>query len=142
MQRYQAPILASTDGGFIVPAECLGFDLSDWELLAKLVYAEARGEPFWGQVAVAAVVLNRLGHPDFPRTVREIIYQPGQFQVVANNTISQVPNNLAYQAVREALEGVDPSDGSLFFWNPAKVSSTNWVWTRAIKLRLGNHVFA
>lgn len=135
-------VLPSLEGGFFVPAECRQFDLDDWQLLAQLVYAEARGEPFWGQVAVAAVVLNRLINPDFPSTVSEIIFQAGQFQVVANKTIHNTPNNLAYQAVREALEGVDPTEGALFFWNPAKVSPTSWVWTRQIKQRIGDHVFA
>lgn len=139
---YQTSVLPSLEGGFLVPGECAGFDPADWQLLAQLVYAEARGEPFWGQVAVAAVVLNRLVHPDFPSTVREIIFQPRQFQVVANKTIHNTPDNLAYQAVREALEGVDPTEGALFFWNPAKVSPTSWVWTRTIKQRIANHVFA
>ncbi|HHY14653.1 MAG TPA: hypothetical protein GX521_01115 [Firmicutes bacterium] len=139
---YQTPVLPSVEGGFLVPAECAHFDAADWRLLAQLVYAEARGEPFWGQVAVAAVVLNRLAHPDFPATIREIIFQPSQFQVVANKTIHNTPDNLAYLAVREALEGVDPTEGALFFWNPAKVPPTSWVWSRTIKQRIANHVFA
>lgn len=141
MER-QTPILPSLEGGFFVPSECTRFDLTDWQLMAQLVYAEARGEPFWGRVAVAAVILNRLAHPDFPSTVREIIFQPGQFQVVANKTIYSTPDNLAYLAVREALEGTDPTDGALFFWNPVKVSPTSWVWTRPVKQRIANHVFA
>ncbi|MDI9441758.1 MAG: hypothetical protein GX101_07980 [Firmicutes bacterium] len=138
----QSRILPSQEGGFFIPAECAHFDLEDWQLLAQLVYAEARGEPFWGQVAVAAVVLNRVKHPDFPSTVREVIFQPRQFEPVDNKAIYNAPNNLAYQAVQEALEGQDPTDGALFFWNPAKVSPKSWVWTRQVKLRLGNHVFA
>jgi N-acetylmuramoyl-L-alanine amidase len=143
MSEIRSVILPSLEGGFFVPAsEYTPEQLEDWKLLAHLVYAEARGEPFWGQVAVAAVALNRLEHPDFPNTIYEIIFQPRQFEVVANGSIYQTPNNLAYQAVREALEGQDPTDGSLFFWNPQKVGPRSWVWTRTVKLQIGNHVFA
>lgn len=135
--------LPSLEGGFLVPTgEFTPEQIDDWQLLARLVYAEARGEPFWGQVAVAAVALNRLRHPDFPNTIYEIIFQPRQFETVDNGSIYQTPNNLAYQAAREALEGQDPTDGALFFWNPVKVSPRSWVWTRTVKLRIGNHVFA
>lgn len=136
-------LLPSLEGGFLVPeGEFSPEEIKDWQLLAQLVYAEARGEPFWGQVAVAAVALNRLKHPDFPKSIYEIIFQPRQFEVVANGSIYQIPNNLAHQAVREALAGQDPTDGALFFWNPLKVGPNSWVWTRSVKLQIGNHVFA
>lgn len=135
--------LPSLEGEFFVPkGETFGKTVEEWQLLGQLVYSEARGEPFWGQVAVAAVILNRLEHPDFPPSISGIIFQPGQFEVVANGTIYQTPNNLAYHAVREALAGVDPTEGSMFFWNPAKVGPKSWVWTKPIKLKIGNHVFA
>lgn len=135
--------LPSQEGGYFVPETDFSAEqLEDWQLLAQLVYAEARGEPFWGQVAVAAVALNRLQHPDFPKSISEIVFQPRQFEVVANGTIYQTPNNLAYQAVREAFAGQDPTAGALFFWNPQKVAATSWVWTRQIKTQIGNHVFA
>lgn len=135
--------LPSVEGGFVLPeGEYTQQDLEDLALLARLVYAEARGEPYQGQVAVAAILLNRVAHPEFPKTVRAAIYQPGQFEVVANGTINQLPNNLAYQAALDAWRGNDPTDGALFFWNPRKVPATSWVWTRQIKLQIGDHVFA
>ena len=109
--------------------------------MARLVYAEARGEPFEGQVAVAAVLLNRVRHPEFPNSVAGAVYQPGQFEPVANGSINQIPNNLAYLAVLEAWgERIPPMEPS--FWNPRKVPASSWVWTRQVKLQIGNHVFA
>jgi N-acetylmuramoyl-L-alanine amidase len=137
------PILPSVEGGFVLPEdEYSHHDLEDIALLARLVFAEARGEPFEGQIAVAAVVLNRLEHPGFPDTVREVIYQPRQFEPVANGAINQTPDNLAYLAVMEARAGIDPTDGSVFFWNPRKVPASSWVWTLKVKLQIGDHVFA
>lgn len=137
------PILPSLEGGFVLPeGEYFQQDLEDIALLARLVFAEARGEPFDGQIAVGAVLLNRLKHPGFPNTVREAIYQPRQFEPVANGTINQTPDNLAYQAVMEARAGVDPTNGSVFFWNPRKVPASSWVWTQTVKLQIGDHVFA
>ena len=137
------PVLPSLEGGFVLPEEEYSQqDLEDIALLARLVFAEARGEPFDGQIAVAAVLLNRLKHPGFPDTVREAIYQPRQFEPVANGTINQTPDNLAYQAVMEARAGVDPTNGSVFFWNPRKVPASSWVWTQTVKLQIGDHVFA
>ncbi len=137
------PVLPSLEGGFVLPEEEYSQqDLEDIALLARLVFAEARGEPFDGQIAVAAVLLNRLKHPGFPNTVRAAIYQPRQFEPVANGTINQTPDNLAYQAVMEARAGVDPTNGSVFFWNPRKVPASSWVWTQTVKLQIGDHVFA
>lgn len=136
------PVLPSLEGGFVLPEEEYSQqDLEDIALLARLVFAEARGEPFDGQIAVAAVLLNRLKHPGFPNTVRAAIYQPRQFEPVANGTINQTPDNLAYQAVMEARAGVDPTNGSVFFWNPRKVPASSWVWTQTVKLQIGDHVF-
>ncbi len=137
------PILPSLEGGFVLPeGEYSQKDLEDIALLARLVFAEARGEPFEGQIAVAAVVLNRLAHPGFPDTVRAVIYQPRQFEPVANGAINQTPDNLAYLAVLEARVGVDPTSGSVFFWNPRKVPASSWVWTQTVKLQIGDHIFA
>lgn len=137
------PILPSLEGGFVLPEDYYSQeDLDDIGLLARLVYAEARGEPFTGQIAVAAVLLNRLQHPGFPDSVRAAVYQPRQFEVVSNGTINQTPNNLAYLAVLEARKGVDPTHGSVFFWNPRKVAPSSWVWTQTVRLQIGNHVFA
>lgn len=115
--------------------------LKDIFLMARLVHAEARGEPYQGQIAVAAVLLNRIDSPDFPNLVHDAVYQSMQFEPVDNGTINMTPNDLAYRAVFEALGGQDPTDGALFFWNPNKVSQTSWVWTRQITCRIGKHVF-
>jgi N-acetylmuramoyl-L-alanine amidase len=137
------PTLPSLEGGFVLPEDTYSQgDLDDITLLAHLVYAEARGEPFIGQIAVAAVLLNRLKHPGFPDTVRAAVYQPHQFEPVANGTIDQTPDNVAYLAVLEAWTGVDPTNGSVFFWNPSKVSAQSWVWTQSVKQQIGDHVFA
>lgn len=142
-ETVDTPILPSLEGGFVLPeGHYSRGDLDDIALLARLVFAEARGEPFVGQVAVAAVLLNRTRDPGFPDSVRAAIYQPRQFETVSNGTINQTPNNLAYLAVLEALAGHDPTNGSLFFWNPRKVPASSWVWTRNVKLQIGEHVFA
>lgn len=106
--------LPSLEGGFVLPeGSYTTQDLQDLALLARLVFAEARGEPFEGQVAVAAVLLNRVRHPEFPNTVAEAVYQPGQFEPVANGSINLTPNNLAYLAVLEAWgERIPPMEPS------------------------------
>src|SRR5690606_18053188 len=101
------------------------------ELLARLVRAEAEGEPYAGKVAVAAVVLNRLEHPDFPDTVTGIVYQPAQFEPVLNGTINKPARPVDRNAVRDALRGWDPSDGALYFFNPAKTGNA-FVWSRPV----------
>ncbi|SMB89352.1 N-acetylmuramoyl-L-alanine amidase [Thermanaeromonas toyohensis ToBE] len=119
----------------------ISYTPEEFDLLARLVYAEARGEPYAGQVAVAAVVLNRLRDGRFPKTIAGVIYEPDAFESVTNGQIWLQPNATAYQAAREALAGKDPSGGALFFWNPATATSP-WVWTRKIIAVIGNHVFA
>lgn len=114
----------------------------DLDLLARVIYAEARGEPFQGQVAVGAVVLNRLKSPEFPNTIRGVIYQSGQFSSVDDGQINLTPNSTSYQAAREALRGNDPSRGALYFYNPDKAKTLWWLSTREITVRIGNHVFA
>ena len=137
------PILPSIEGGFVLPEGIYTKqDLDDINLLARLVFAEARGEPYEGQIAVAAVLLNRVRHPEFPKSISAAVFQPYQFEVVSNGTIYQTPNNLAYQAVLEAQGGNDPANGALFFWNPRKVPASSWVWTRTVTKQIGNHVFA
>ena len=111
-------------------------------LLAKLVMAEARGEPFEGKVAVAAVVLNRTKHPSFPSTVREVIMEPGQFLSVENGMIKIAADEGARMAVEKALWGEDPSGGALFFYNPRKSKALAWWQTRTITAVIGDHNFA
>jgi len=116
------------------------FTKEELTLLARTVYSEARGEPFEGQVAVAAVVLNRLHDPDFPDTVREVIFQPLAFTAVADGQFWLTPNQRAYDAVHYAINGWDPVDGALYYWNPVTATS-RWIWTRDITHRIGQHVF-
>ncbi|MCR4431453.1 MAG: cell wall hydrolase [Tepidanaerobacteraceae bacterium] len=113
----------------------------DYMLLARLVSGEARGEPFPGQVGVAAVILNRAKHPKFPPTVAGVIFQPGAFESVSNGQIwASYPSRSNFNAAREALNGWDPTYGSLYFWNPYKWVSP-WVWTRRVMTQIGRHVF-
>lgn len=111
------------------------------ELLARLVAAEARGEPYAGQVAVAAVILNRVDSSQFPNSISGVAYQPLAFESVSNGLIwRRQPTQEAYNAARDALNGWDPSYGALFFWNPSKPVNP-WIWSRRIVVRIGNHVF-
>jgi len=114
----------------------------DLELLAWVVYAEAGGEPYAGEVAVAAVVLNRVKDPRFPKTIAGVIFEPDAFTCVNDGQFYLNPDATAYQAAREALRGVDPSGRALFYWNPYLVPPNSWVWTRTIITQIGNHVFA
>ncbi|AZO96223.1 spore cortex-lytic enzyme [Halocella sp. SP3-1] len=111
------------------------------EMIARLVHAEARGEPYEGQVAVAAILLNRVDSPSFPNTISGVIYQPLAFESVANGQFNLAPNNDNIRAARSAINGWDPTHGSLFFWNPSKPVN-QWIWSRQIVRRIGSHVFA
>ena len=113
---------------------------SDHRLLSKLVYAEARGEPYKGKVAVAAVVLNRVRSSQFPNTLSGVIYQKAAFSCVSNGSINNTPNADSIRAARDAMNGWDPTGGCLYFFNP---SGTNdkWIRTRTIKTVIGNHHF-
>ncbi|MDB4898011.1 MAG: spore cortex-lytic enzyme precursor [Firmicutes bacterium] len=110
-------------------------------LLARVISAEARGEPYEGQVAVGAVLLNRVSDPRFPSTISGVVYERYAFEAVSNGTIYQPPAATAVRAARDALNGWDPTQGAVFYWNPAKPVS-RWVWSRTIHKRIGNHVFA
>ncbi|HEX3044478.1 MAG TPA: cell wall hydrolase [Bacillota bacterium] len=114
----------------------------DVDLLARLITAEASGEPFSGQVAVASVILNRMKDVKFPATVAGNIFKPNEFESVSNGLIWQrSPSEDAYKAAEAAIKGWDPTYGCKFFFNPAKVHGYSWVWTRRIVERIGNHVF-
>lgn len=111
------------------------------DLLARLVAAEAEGEPYAGQVAVAAVILNRVQSPQFPNSISGVAYQPHAFESVTNGLIWwRTPSAQARNAAIDALNGWDPTYGSTFFWNPSKPVSP-WIWTRTIVTQIGNHVF-
>ena len=109
-------------------------------LLARVVYGEARGEPYTGQVAVAAVVLNRVKSSSFPNTVAGVVYQSGAFDCVSDGQINLTPNQSAYNAARDALNGWDPTYGCLFYYNP-RTATSKWMLSRTVKLNIGNHAF-
>ncbi|MBR1821329.1 MAG: spore cortex-lytic enzyme [Clostridia bacterium] len=114
---------------------------ADHRLLSKLVYAEARGESYKGQVAVAAVVLNRVKSSSFPNTISGVIYQSGAFSCVSNGSINNTPDSTAIRAALDALNGWDPTGGCLYYYNP-KATSDQWIRTRTVKTVIGNHSFA
>lgn len=112
----------------------------DVYLLARIIYGEARGEPYKGQVAIAAVVLNRVESSSFPNTIAGVIYQSGAFDAVSDGQINLAPDQTAIKAARDALNGWDPTNGCLFYYNPATATS-RWMLSRPVLLRIGNHAF-
>lgn len=117
-----------------------GYTDQELQILANAVYGEARGEPYEGQVAVAAVILNRLESPEFPDTISEIIFQPLAFTAVADGQIWLKPNDRAKQAVLDAINGWDPSENALYYFNP-KTATSKWIWTRTQIKQIGEHIF-
>ncbi len=113
---------------------------SDLTLLSKLIYGEARGEPYEGQVAVGAVVLNRVRSSSFPNTISGVIYQSGAFDVVRDGQINLTPNSTAKKAAQDALNGWDPSYGAIYYFNPSTATSA-WIWSRPHVITIGNHRF-
>ena len=113
---------------------------SDLNLLARVVYGEARGEEYVGQVAVAAVVLNRVASPSFPNTIAGVVYQAGAFDCVSDGQINLTPNDTAMRAAEDALNGWDPTYGCLFYYNPRTATSA-WMLSRPVKLVIGQHNF-
>jgi N-acetylmuramoyl-L-alanine amidase len=113
----------------------------DLDLMAHIIYGEARGEPYEGQVAVGAVVLNRVADSRFPNSVAGVVYQPGAFDAVVDGQINLTPNTTAYNAARDALNGWDPSYGCIYYYNPATATS-KWIWSRPIIVKIGKHNFA
>ena len=110
------------------------------ELLARVISAEARGEPYSGQVAVGAVILNRVEHPSFPNTVAGVVYQPGAFTCMTDGQIHQPVADSAYRAARDALNGADPSGGAIYYFNPSTATSA-WIWSRPLIKVIGSHRF-
>ncbi|RAL22727.1 hypothetical protein DL897_13355 [Thermoflavimicrobium daqui] len=109
-------------------------------MLANAVYGESRGEPYVGQVAVAAVILNRLEHEQFPNTVTGVIFQPGAFTAVADGQIWLKPNETARKAVMDAINGWDPTGNCIYYFNPVTATS-KWIWSRPQVKRIGKHIF-
>ncbi len=118
----------------------LGLSENDLNMMANAVYGEARGEPYVGQVAVAAVILNRVKDPSFPDTVNGVIFEPRAFTAVADGQIWLTPNATAKKAVRDALNGYDPTGGCIYYFNPDTATSA-WIWTRPQVKTIGKHIF-
>ena len=117
-----------------------GAESGDLALLARLISAEARGEPYTGQVAVGAVVMNRVEHPSFPNSISGVIYQPGAFSCLQDGQWDEPVADSAYRAAREALAGADPTGGAIYYFNP-QTATSEWIWSRPEILTIGNHRF-
>ncbi len=113
---------------------------NDLNLLSKVVYAEARGEPYSGQVGVAAVVLNRVSSSSFPNTVAGVVYQSGAFDAVSDGQINLTPDSTARKAAQDALNGWDPTYGCIYYFNPSTATS-KWIWSRPQVIHIGKHIF-
>lgn len=116
-------------------------DRGDIYILARAVHAEARGEPYVGKVAVAAVILNRVKHSSFPNTIAGVVYQPGAFTAVFDGQINLSPDNESLRAAADAMNGWDPTGGAIYYYNPAK-STSSWIWSRPVVIEIGKHKFA
>lgn len=128
---------------FTNPAQSAQHTENDVQLLARCVNGEARGEPYEGQVAVAAVILNRVKSPSFPNSIAGVIYQPGAFTAVNDGQINVPidPNSDVYRACQEAMNGSDPSGGAIYYYNPAKTTN-QWIYSRQVVKTIGKHKFA
>lgn len=113
---------------------------SNLYLLAKVVYGEARGEPYKGQVAVAAVVLNRVDSASFPNSISGVVYQSGAFDAVSDGQINLSPDESAIKAAKDAMNGYDPTNGCIYYYNP-QTATSKWIRSREIMLTIGRHVF-
>lgn len=123
---------AQTSGG--------AYSQNDVDLLANIISAEARGEPFEGQVAVGAVVLNRVSHPSFPDSIAGVVYQPGAFTAITDGQINEKIAESSRRAAKEALNGADPSGGAIYYYNPKKTSN-QWIRSRPVIKQIGAHLF-
>ena len=118
-----------------------GFSEGDVQLLATIISAESRGEPYQGQVAVGAVIMNRIAHPSFPNTLSGVIYQEGAFSCLYGGGVNAPVADSAYTAAREAINGSDPTGGAIYYYNPAKTTN-KWIWSRQVVAVIGAHNFA
>ena len=117
-----------------------GYDSNDYELLARTISAEARGESYLGQVAVGAVILNRIEHPSFPDTLSGVIYQKGAFSCLLDGQFYEPIADSAYSAARDAINGLDPSGGAIYYYNPA-TATNKWIRSRPVITTIGKHTF-
>lgn len=121
-------------------ASSSGNSSNDLNLLSKAVYSEARGEPYTGQVAVAAVVLNRVSSSSFPNTIAGVVYQAGAFDAVSDGQINLTPDSTARKAAQDAMNGWDPTYGCIYYFNPSTATS-KWIWSRKQVVTIGKHIF-
>ena len=117
-----------------------GYSSSEYDLLARIISAEARGESYLGQVAVGAVILNRIEHPSFPDTISGVIYQKGAFSCLNDGQFYESVADSAYSAARDAINGLDPSGGAIYYYNPSTATS-KWIFSRPVITTIGNHRF-
>ncbi|QGQ96290.1 spore cortex-lytic enzyme [Paenibacillus psychroresistens] len=129
------------DTASLTPSSMAGMTANDLRMMANAVYGESRGEPYIGQVAVAAVILNRVRNASFPNTIYGVIYQPGAFTAVADGQINLTPNETAKKAVNDAIGGIDPTNGCIYYFNP-ETATSKWIWTRKQVKTIGKHIFA
>ncbi len=127
--------------GGLISRGAVGMERRDVQILAQVIEGEAADEPYRGKVAVGAVIMNRCANPEFPNTIPGVINQVDAFESVSNGQYQRPLSEESTRAAVEALNGSDPSGGALYFWNPAK-STSNWVWSRPVIKKIGNHVFA
>lgn len=150
VKKYQQRFGLKADGmagpqtlsymGISTQGAASGSNSGDVALLARLISAEARGEPYTGQVAVGAVVLNRMEHPSFPNTMSGVIYQSGAFTCIDDGQFNEPVADSAYKAARDAMNGWDPSGGAIYYFNPATATS-KWIWSRPLITIIGKHRF-
>ncbi len=117
-----------------------GSNTSDVNLLGRIIYGESRGEPYSGQVAVGAVILNRVKSSSFPNTIAGVIYQPGAFDAVSDGQINMTPDSTAKKAAQDAINGWDPSYGAIYYFNP-NTATNKWIWSRPMTVTIGRHRF-
>lgn len=133
--KYEKP--SGNNNGANVPN---GYSQNEIKLMSNAVYGESRGEPYEGQVAVAAVILNRVQSASFPKTIAGVIYQAGAFTAVADGQINLTPNETAKKAVLDAINGWDPSGDAIYYFNPDTATSS-WIWSRPQIKKIGKHIF-
>lgn len=116
-------------------------NIEEMDILAKVIYSESRGEPYKGQVAVGAVVMNRIQSSQFPNNIKDVVFQNGAFTAVSDGQYWLTPNQTAYLAALDAVRGWDPTNNSIYYFNPDTATSA-WIWSRPQNLKIGKHIFA
>lgn len=136
-QRAESAAAASAQSNLASPGQSYSYN---FDLMARVISAEAKGEPYVGQVAVGAVILNRVDHPNFPKTIPGVIFEPDAFTAVSTGHIWESPAASSVRAAQDALAGWDPSGGAIYYYNPAKATNW-WVAGRQFLVQIGRHIF-